>query len=187
MAESTFSGSHPFRPSCLLAAYEYECSQFGDDADALRTAAAEFVEGRLRVINDGLCPRCERAFVSGEIPSGSRSTACRCVPVCSDCSTAEFELGGTSPASLSDGDCLNFVALVSVIAWPVDLAAQGEFLAEWRSRYNIHRGVVVLGVDENPKVLHEGREARLIQRPHPGGWAEFGYDEKQDDEERRGR
>jgi len=92
------SGTHPFRVEHLREAYLAGAPEPEAEAEV-----AEVVEGLAKLIEDGYCPRChERPLPDSDpvTPSGSRMTACRCIPVCSECGGHESlpELfGGFTP------------------------------------------------------------------------------------------
>lgn len=68
----SFSGSHPYRPQCVVK--------------VAGLAAAEHVTA---AIDAGECPRCSRPLPTEHAGAGSRATCCRCVPVCGACGDHE--------------------------------------------------------------------------------------------------
>jgi hypothetical protein len=81
MAAESFSGCHPFRPSCLAKAMHDNWMGVYDDAVAVERLA-RFVDH----IDAGRCPRCRE---DAPYSAGSRMTDCRCIPICSTCGTHE--------------------------------------------------------------------------------------------------
>jgi hypothetical protein len=85
----TSDGAHPFRPACLAAAWLEDVGHlYLDREDALSEGAAHMVD-RYTAIHADRCARCDTTFPEGEIPSGSRETDCRCIPICSACDESE--------------------------------------------------------------------------------------------------
>lgn len=157
MTVQSFSGAHPFRPQCLLDAIDPEEA----DAEWSRTAvdhAAELIAD----IESDRCPRCGREGLQAR-PAGSRITRCRCVPICGPC--------GGHEAS---------VALVTAGSWPIfDPSTVDEDL----QAADANGSVGILDPTTGIVVSEEGA-SEIKPRPHPGGWAEFGFDDQADTEER---
>lgn len=153
---TSFSGAHPFRPQCLAALLddEYLDAFYGTDAD-------EHLAHLVTEVDSGRCPRCGRDLPTGATrPSGSRVTRCRCIPVCGPC--GEHEIAD----------------LVGPNDWP---AVSPSEVDEWRAEMlaNAKPGIVT----ESTVITEEGA-SEIRPRPHPGGWAEFGYDDSRDQAER---
>lgn len=72
----SFSGAHPFRPSCLA------------DLGMVMDEVAEIT----LAVDAGDCPRCGASLPENCLAAGSRMTRCRCVPVCGECGTDEARL-----------------------------------------------------------------------------------------------
>jgi hypothetical protein len=77
----SFSGTHRFRPQCLLCVWGADFATTGQSVST--------VEELVRRIDSGRCPRCAGPLASPLPPAGSRSTRCRCIPVCTPCGTHE--------------------------------------------------------------------------------------------------
>ena len=171
MTISTFSGAHPFRAPCLIEAY-IESADPGTDWDDAADEVAILIE---KFIDKGLCPRCGGDYVEGEIPSGSRVSDCRCIPVCMECSRAEVY--GLLVVALDrikgPEDAVLTPLLLPVCMWGEnDRDAQTRALAAYELAGDVSYTEVPAG--------------DLLSRPHPGGWLEHGYDDTQDREEREG-
>lgn len=172
MSISTFSGAHPFRPQCLVDAYAAQMLDEwdGDPVQALKIALEE-VPALLALIDVGRCPRCAGTYMKGEIPSGSRVTACRCVPVCRVCGEMEtFERLGF----VGKGSQANILAGLPghIGNWPLDRADQVTRLAQIYALCD--PGTVEIDITD-------------LKHPDTGGRASHGYDDTQDREERLGR
>jgi hypothetical protein len=179
MSIVTFSGTHPFRPGCLSSAYKEYLALEGFDPDDARDEAIEFVAGRLALIDNGKCPRCERPLDVN--PSGSRQTDCRCIPICSECSEAE----ALAPLALSQiagaEDAVLLPLLDAVTEWPINSSAQGRALAEYKRR--LEPAFVFFDLEGDPAMIHSGGAARLVIEPS-SGWLKFGFDDSEDTRER---
>jgi hypothetical protein len=155
---TTFSGAHPFRPACLLDALDYWHSG-SLERDELADEAAELIS----IIDSERCPRCRGEYFDGEIPSGSRLTSCRCIPVCSQCGAVEW-LGEYGAGE-----------------WPLS----PELVTTEREHYRAHLSERGLLSPDGVLITDDG-VGPVQPRPHPGGWAEYGYDESADGQERQG-
>jgi len=168
MTINSFSGAHPFNPEHLIEAF---MDSMGDEAPD-HQEAVEAVAVLVEAIDAGRCPRCDGAFADGQIPAGSRNTDCRCIPVCSECGRAEVYEREVL-ALVSGPEDLALMGMVGpVCEWPINGQAQTEALAAFDLRGNV-------------TVPFEQVDVQSIKlRDHPGGWAEFGYDDAQDRDER---
>jgi hypothetical protein len=83
----TFSGAHPFRPSCLKSELERDAVYYEMTDEQVMDDLAWLVSE----IERGWCPRCEGRLPDGkpEFPAGSQISRCRCIPVCGDCGRHE--------------------------------------------------------------------------------------------------
>lgn len=177
----TFSGAHPFRPACLTVAYKKAAEGEHSDPVDLHEAAIEFAARAVEMADAGQCPCCGGSFAEGEIPSGSRITSCRCVPVCMGCSRRE-----------AFGSYLSVTDLMGLREW----AAAGD---EERTAHGVAREVAALEVirgkrrrtpgftatdTEGDPIGHTEGGAGPLSVPHAGGWAKYGYTDEQDRRER---
>jgi hypothetical protein len=122
-------------------------------------------------IDVGRCPRCAGPYVKGEIPSGSRITECRWVPVCMVCGEMEtFERLG-SDATGSQGNSL--AGLPGQIGnWPLDRDDQAARLAEIYALCS--PGTVEIDIAD-------------LKLSDTGGRDSHGYDDTEDAPEMEGR
>lgn len=169
----SFSGCHTFRPSCLVDVLVAELDCEHEDGGSVQEAT-ERVEEFVRAIDAGRCPRCGATFADPPTaPAGSRITDCRCVPICGPCGEHEASPHG---------------ALVGVSDWPLDQGRVTLELDAWLSTAILATFIPSDGeADALGLVLSADGVTEVVDRPHPGGWAEFGHDEDPDDHERRGR
>jgi len=163
----SFSGAHPFRPQCLVDAY----LDSQDDRYARSDAAAD-VADLIGHVGEGRCLRCGVGFADGEIPSGSRVTECRCIPICRVCSESEAYAAEARARVKSPDDAVLLGLLAPVVEWPVSPERVAEAVMAFRARY---LGVGMVEVGE------------MQDTGGSGGWVEFGFDESADCEEREGR
>ena len=158
----TFSGTHPYRPQCVVRSITRD--GWGFDATAVAQTHAERVT---LAVDAGTCPRCGDEFADNEIPSGSRLTSCRCIPVCAACGADEANQHGLGQ------ECS------PVWRWPVS--------KNWRTRRAnevARRSRVVLATLEGDSILSAEGVTKLDTTPTSGGWAQFGFDDAQDRAER---
>jgi hypothetical protein len=175
---TSFSGAHPFRPQCLreklLAEWpDYYREEYGvteaalsyrDSAQALADVDDQAV-AIIGLIGEGLCPRCGEGDL--QYPAGSRVTSCRCIPICAAC---------------SDHESIPSAGVLPAISWPWPAPHIQAQFAEW-----LGEGVPgILDLPSETLVTEDGA-ARVVGRPHPGGWLESGYDDAADQAERFGR
>jgi hypothetical protein len=150
----SFSGAHPFRPQCLVEG----CLHATSPTNLERGIAIAQV--LVESIDSRSCPRCGAALPTRpELPAGSRVTSCRCIPICGRCGQHEAFEG------FLKGDRY---AVTPPTRWPI---RQGI----------ISRDVNRLQKNSTPSTitLNDLRPADSLT-----GWAEFGYDDTQDREER---
>ena len=173
MTARTFSGAHPFRPACLVAAYE-ECLEDEElEPDELRAEAAEFVANLVERMGEEHCLRCGKEFAPKEIPSGSRVTDCRCVPICHVCAEAEGYQSLVLDLVQGPDDGVLVGLVGPVCDWPIDADQQDAAVREFRRRYLVDATIRLDELGESPA--------------NSGGWLEHGYDTSADEEEERGR
>jgi hypothetical protein len=175
----SFSGAHPFRPAHLKAVLERE--EPTADIDELVWA----LEALVTEIDTGRCPRCGNGLdsgygpdgvqIAGLTPSGSRVTACRCVPVCSICSGHESLVYPLQEFRYGPWD------------WMCDPRSQDEMKTELDAVLRLgEEAIMVLGGSATTVITQDGASP-VVPRKHPGGWLEFGHDDEQDRDELRGR
>ena len=165
----SFSGRHPYRPQCVIDEIVTEWAQ--DDIDMTVQATEKGAAVTVK-IDGGICPRCD-----GELDlqrnSGSRATRCRCVPVCPACGADEANQG------------ILRVGLAQIWRWPLrkgDITRRRNKVAQ---RSTPTEGMLVGGKDNaEPVMLTEDGVSQVKMHPHPGGWAEFGFDDTEDEAER---
>ena len=157
----TFSGMHAFRQSCLRFEIERglndEAQAGNGDVDEIESDADEIEEQLLALIETEKCPRCEGGYQEKEIPSGSRVSACRCIPVCWRCGRQEPHV------------------LWAPNAWPIgqDIAA----FIDTQLAQGMKPAMLVRGSDGTTKLLHEDGVGDVDMTPSTGGWLQFGSDE----------
>ena len=184
MTIRTFSGAHPFRPACLVAVWQESMRYEYGDPTYSHDDAVDFVAALIPAIDNGRCPRCDTALADHEIPSGSRMTDCRCIPICTLCGKIEaivmadlVNVHGPEDAALTP--------LLSCVAdWPVDRSEQQAGMDEYRVRHVRPLGTLVRDDDSQLFVITESGVATLSMRESPGGWLEHGFDDSEDRAER---
>jgi hypothetical protein len=155
----SFSGTHPFRPACLLArlnedmevdmAREDELFLLDDEGVVARPN--ELARALIEMIKRSVCPRCAGPLPNECAAAGSRVTRCRCIPICSRCGTEEAFL------------------LMSPWQWPLSSEDQEDILETIRGQMK----PAILDI-AGEVVFTDGAHSPLQSRPHPGGWAEYG-------------
>lgn len=160
----SFSGAHPFRPQCLRALLIDSEEEIDDNVGV---EPDEYLVWLLNDIDARRCPRCQRVLHEGEIASGSRVTTCRCIPICGRCGSDE----------------------VWDICHPADWRSIEPEDVEGRLAAITLRTESATGaITDDPIITRDGvlgLEA-VNFRQHPGGWAEFGYDDTEDVRESAG-
>lgn len=151
MTITTFSSTHEFRPTCLMAAIAR------DGADPNHTESIAVIAAMITSrIDRGWCPRCEQGKLpdgNPVKPAGSRTTDCRCIPVCGPCGTDEGR--GTE-------------YLTGPLWWPVDGVHE---------RYAADVAAAQVAVwDASGVLLTDVSIITPVPRQHPGSWAEYGHD-----------
>lgn len=165
----SFSGAHPFRPQCVVNAVVEEWAGHGPNVKAVAIERAATIATKL---GEGVCPRCDGPLDLSRT-AGSRSTRCRCVPICPRCGEDE-----ANQAILATG-------WSQVWRWPLrkgDITRRRNKMSKLGTRTV---GLVTVSGDE-VSVLTEDGFSRAQMRPNPGGWAEFGYDDAPDVAEQTG-
>jgi len=122
-----------------------------------------------------------------EIPSGSRLTDCRCIPVCSLCGRAEA-LSGLAQALIRGPEDSLLIPLISPVCdWPVRRAKQQSAVDEFDRRpvCQWREALILFNTDGGLSVASETGVAQLELGEHPGGWLEYGHDDSMDREERQ--
>lgn len=158
----SFSGSHPFDPHCVIRALRKlrksaattACPKEHDKTPLARTIVSE--------VNRHRCPRCLEPLTVTESGAywrnaGSRTTLCRCIPVCSDCGLHEALEPRFSGAT------------TTLDAWPIDAVRMRRDLDSWRSGSSVVPGTFV-----GEHVLVP--DGVLTPRAQwTGGWRAFGF------------
>jgi hypothetical protein len=170
----SFSGAHPFNPAHLVEAWlDSSDAEADGNRDDYRFEAVEDVAQLVELIDHGRCPRCARPMEM-EFPAGSRVTNCRCIPVCWECGNCEPYTFIALDMVKGKEDGVLCALLVPVCSWPDFKNTEQQALALAEIELRTTRGVpfteVAIGALEIPQ--------------HPGGWAEFGHDDTQDQAER---
>lgn len=156
MSTSTFSGCHDFDPSCVQL--QTELDWIGVIEGDLGPLGAKISETVRIAVEAGTCPRCEDPLPAPpEAPAGSRTTPCRCVPICAACGSDETYQGlqGTGMSQLDQ--------------WPVGKSAR----TRRRNKFQ-KNAVVVETILTEDKLITEVGVSELKFRDNPGGWLEFG-------------
>lgn len=165
----SFSGAHPFRPACLQqavhAVFEFDPDEFESEG----VDPVQHVLDLVQMVDRGECPSCGRDLPTGNfMPAGSRLTRCRCVPVCVGCGNLEALHG------------------IEVTAWPMPPEDVDALNARMLASAKL-TDVTLMGEGGAPVLITEDGVTEIRLRDHPGGWAEFGYDDTDDEQERAGR
>lgn len=152
---------HPYEAMHAATAVELDLvGEFGEEA-AL-AAAFEVAQSVTADLEGGRCPRCQASF-DVERAAGSRATACRCIPICSLCGSAESweEFAGR---------------LTPIAAWPVDREAV-ERLHEMVLE-SATPGQLIFNDKGTPVVLSGDGVTDVHIPRNSGGWAQFGHDDE---------
>lgn len=160
----SFSGAHTFDLQCFVAAIGVVKKRDGqEDRDWPLAKATTLAE----LIRDGTCPRCTGPL-DLEFCAGSRTTTCRCVPICPRCGSDEAFQGGLS------------AGLAPVWLWPL----RGSSITRRANLVAAKAGPPVAASIETTsmKILTDTGVSDFAFRPHPGGWAEYGYRDDTDKE-----
>jgi hypothetical protein len=161
----SFSGVHEFRVACLREAVTLAYRE--DEVEDRR--ADDLLEGIIEGIREGRCPRCGGDYKADEIPAGSRLTACRCVPVCTDCGRNEawnhFNDWFTPPGY-----------------WPIgsdsEASRRRDAGVEPLPDLAVSTTEAFLDAASGALISLEGGEGIVNITPRTGGWAELGFDEE---------
>ncbi len=162
---TSFSGAHPYRPQCVIEQI------LSNEPAADRNEVVAYVGAITARIDDGRCARCAGPLPRPPVvPSGSRLTSCRCVPICGPCGTHEgLPMSLLSQEANPDDEDED--------GWHLDPVRRDADLAGFRERFRPSAGILSDGM----LVTDDGTAPRPIKlRPHPGGWAEHGYDDTSD-------
>ncbi|MFG2855669.1 hypothetical protein ACGFZ9_34215 [Streptomyces mirabilis] len=178
MSIRTFSGTHPYRPQCVVESTVRLLEiLLPDTAAELAVLNAERITN---AIDAGVCPRCSDPLRPDTAPddwrpAGSRATTCRCIPVCETCASwIEPIIGPTA-----------------VTAWPTaeddgSGSTRKEHETELADRLRGQAELAYLAAGDGDPVLIANDGVTPIQmRSHPGGWLEHGYDDASDEQERQ--
>lgn len=178
----TYSGSHPFRPDCLLTAYK--AGMYEQDDEGAVDRVAFLIR---KYIDKGLCPRCTQPL-KPKGPAGSRVTECRCIPICAECAQAEVLQGAVLAATGDEMDNVLLGMVGPVTRWPIDPDRQAFALLEWHTLHSRPGSTVDLIVDPDfdPEIDAPDGWIAVAPRPNPGGWLEYGYDDTEDEEQKKG-
>lgn len=166
----SFSGAHPYRPQCVIDDIVADWARYDIDA---RSRAIDLAEAFTQALEAGKCPRCNGPL-DPERVAGSRVTPCRCVPICPTCGSDEAY------------QAVRGTGLSPLWKWPV---RKGD-MTRRRNKVLSGPGVTIdlctltSDSDGEPVVISEEGVGRVVGRPHPGGWAEYGYDDTEDEAER---
>ena len=175
----TFSGSHPFRPQCLRETLADDFVHEGYDRPDALDEVEDHLLALLDLVDAHRCVRCGAHYNEREIPSGSRQTSCRCIPVCSTCGQAEAVQWVVLVEICGPEDSVLGGMIAPVTSWPINPGAQNAALAEWDRRHPIV-AVSMATLTSSGHVLTEDGVGTVDMTPRSGGWAEHGYDDSAD-------
>lgn len=183
---TTFSGAHPYRPQCVVRAARevfqkaFEKSLHG----AIPELSVRVAEVITNDISNGRCPRCHDPLVPRIVPkdwkpAGSRALHCRCLPVCETCSSWIEPIIGTNPVTAWPTD-----ADIDENGWETRKEHEQERVRKLRAQ--TESALLEAGPGGLVLVTTEGVAPADVQlRPSPGGWLEYGFDDTDDQRERR--
>jgi hypothetical protein len=164
----SFSGAHPFRPQCIIDAIVDEWALEGLVVTERANESAATITLK---IDGGTCPRCDGPLDLGR-SAGSRMTRCRCVPICETCGGDETNQG------------IRGRGVSQTWRWPLRKGDITRRRDKALKGFTLMTGVMVGGDDGEAKMLTEAGVSELVMRPNPSGWAEFGFDDTEDQAER---
>ena len=171
---NSFSGTHPYRPQCVIDSIVADFVACDFDTRGPATERAAQITER---IDAGECPRCLAPLPDGdpERPAGSRVTACRCIPICGRCGSDEtYQSALGRPMSRA-------------WQWPVRKGAITRRRREIETRLAPTRAEMTTDSAGAPVLLTEDGVTPVVLRPpSSGGWAQYGYDDSADAQERKG-
>jgi hypothetical protein len=178
---TAFSGAHPFRPQCAITAARAVFAAEGIPATLAEDFALDLAERITVAISAGACPRCGEALLPDPAPdgwkaAGTRALPCRCVPICDTCAGWIEPIRGSLP----------------VTCWPTNEVEmddgrtlqedEAEFASRLKANHPATAGNLVI-IPGAPALLTETGVIHVEDRPHPGGWLEFGFDDTDDNRE----
>lgn len=157
----SFSGTHMFKPDCALASIELDWIDQGNFTEAELRRLARVHVGRLADhLTNGRCPRCADAL-DPERTAGSRTTLCRCIPICPACGEDEaFQPSLGRPMS-------------RIWEWPIGKGAR----TRRKIKIEQHATAEVALIARDNLITSDG-SSPIKLREHPGGWAEYGMDDE---------
>lgn len=162
MNPESFSGIHPYDPTCARLAMQLSLADmYGpDETEKMGKTVEPRVEAITAAAQLKSCPRCN-ASMPDHAGAGSRATACRCIPICGRCGSDEavqaFRFGGMS----------------RIEEWPLTKASITR-----RENINSKETTTSVAVVSPDGYLVDDQGAWPIQgRPNSGGWAEFEIEE----------
>lgn len=170
---TSFSGAHPYRPQCVAVALAELYAEWPEymalteerraKLDLPNSRAVEITES----IDNGDCPRCTGPLTTG--PAGSRVTSCRCIPICPAC---------------GDREAFPYGTYTGITMWGSDELLEADEDADTRKQNEpAPTPAFIAATDDGPVLMSSDGVTNIELREHPGGWAEFGYDEDQDQAE----
>lgn len=154
----SFSGTHPYRPECAANAVELDWHGQIPEAtlqDAIRRHSTRVTE----LLEAGKCPRCRQRFDVTRA-AGSRTTSCRCIPICSKCGEDEALQENFSKQGLAQ-----------VWQWPISASARTRRARKFEESAR----EVTATLADGALLTEDG--VMEIPAPSTGGWAQYGYDE----------
>ncbi len=118
----------------------------------------------------GTCPRCHGPLPDGapELPAGSRLTRCRCIPICGPCGTDE-----------GDMQILGQTATSPAWKWPVSKGWMTRRRKAAAAKGRVSEGMIV-----GDSLLTDDGVSQFTNPRNSGGWAQYGYDDAEDQAER---
>lgn len=88
------TGEHPFRRECFIEGIARPwCAGDGLAPERFARLIAARADDAHAALAAGACPRCMDEFEEGESATGSRTTSCRCIPICERCAAEEANEG----------------------------------------------------------------------------------------------
>lgn len=159
MSIQSLSGLHDYQPGCALLANELIwCDTF--PADRLKVLAQKVVDRIDNALAERKCPRCLDPLPTlPEHPAGSRTTPCRCIPICGRC-------GGDESI-----EAVRFGGMSRLDQWPLRKAAITR-----RERIIAKEGATSIAVISDGHLITADGVQEIRGRAHPGGWAEYGQE-----------
>jgi len=159
MTIQSFSGTHPFRPQCLIGAIKSTMSadEFVDQYDQ---TVEEHVARLVLDIVAGVCPRCFgtlRRNGPKEILFGSKFTPCQCIPICSQCAEHEYlllRLVGLDPREAASWELDTFTYVCAPYFFPV--ASGSRWFKRHSTKAKLKRVVAeVRSMERREQVIEE--------------------------------